>query len=89
MQVSADELSAILRELLLPPLKIRSMAGGSVANTLRGLAAGFKLSTAIIGACGDDDQGRIFMRNMSLSGVDLSRLRITKGPTAQAYIYLI
>lgn len=59
------------------------MAGGSVANTIRGLAAGFKVSTGIIGACGDDDQGRIFMHNMGLSGVDLSRLRTKKGHTAQ------
>jgi hypothetical protein len=89
-QVTVEELNHILRQvdahiLLSPSIDshFRSMAGGSVANTIRGLSAGFRLSTAIIGACGDDPQGRIFMHNMSLSGVDLSRLRIHNGPTAQ------
>uniref|UniRef100_A0A2P2JST0 Carbohydrate kinase PfkB domain-containing protein n=3 Tax=Rhizophora mucronata TaxID=61149 RepID=A0A2P2JST0_RHIMU len=65
------------------PLAVRTIAGGSVANTVRGLSAGFGVSCGIIGACGDDEQGTLFMCNMSLSGVNLSRLRKKKGPTAQ------
>ncbi|XP_072984003.1 uncharacterized protein [Typha latifolia] len=89
-QVSFEDLNHILSEVnthILPfrndlsPL--RTMAGGSVANTIRGLIAGFGVSSGIVGACGDDDQGRLFIRNMSFSGVDLSRLRTKKGPTAQ------
>ncbi|KAJ4765368.1 5-dehydro-2-deoxygluconokinase [Rhynchospora pubera] len=90
--VCLQELNHILREVnahtlpspqSLSPITIRTMAGGSVANTIRGLAAGFRLSTGIIGACGDDDQGRLFIHSMSSSGVDLSRLRTKKGHTAQ------
>ncbi|XP_072960785.1 uncharacterized protein [Typha angustifolia] len=89
-QVSFEDLNHILSEVnthILPfrndlsPL--RTMAGGSVANTIRGLIAGFGVSSGIVGACGDDDQGRLFIHNMSFSGVDLSRLRTKKGPTAQ------
>lgn len=59
------------------------MAGGSVANTIRGLRSGFGISSGIIGACGDDEQGKLFVHNMTLNGVDLSRLRKKKGHTAQ------
>ena len=59
------------------------MAGGSVANTIRGLSSGFGVSCGIIGACGDDEQGRLFVTNMTSRGVNLSRMRMKKGPTAQ------
>ncbi|KAG5542339.1 hypothetical protein RHGRI_022021 [Rhododendron griersonianum] len=62
----------------------KTIAGGSVANTIRGLTSGFGLSCGIIGACGDDEQGKLFVRNMSFYGVNLSRLRRNKGSTAQA-----
>nr|CAD1842824.1 unnamed protein product [Ananas comosus var. bracteatus] len=48
-----------------------------------GSCRGLRVSSGIVGACGDDDQGRLFCHNMSLSGVDLSRLRAKKGPTGQ------
>ena len=89
-QVSFEELDHILNEvnaLILPshddPSPVRTMAGGSVANTVRGLSAGFGISTGIIGARGDDDQGILFVNNMSFSGVDLTRLGAKKGHTAQ------
>jgi sugar/nucleoside kinase (ribokinase family) len=89
-QVSFEELNHILTEvnaLILPSSNglspVRTMAGGSVANTIRGLSAGFGISTGIIGARGDDDQGVLFVNNMSFSGVDLTRLRAKKGHTAQ------
>lgn len=62
---------------------VRTMAGGSVANTIRGLSVGFGITSGIIGACGDDEQGSLFVSNMISSGVNLSRLRMMKGPTAQ------
>lgn len=64
-------------------LPMKSMAGGSVANTIRGLSAGFGVSCGIIGACGDAEQGQSFVSNMSSYGVNLSRLRMKKGPTGQ------
>ncbi|CAI8600004.1 unnamed protein product [Vicia faba] len=63
--------------------RMKTMAGGSVANTIRGLSSGFGISSGIIGACGDDEQGQLFVNNMSSHGVDLSRLRKKKGHTAQ------
>ncbi|KAL8497873.1 hypothetical protein ACS0TY_021283 [Phlomoides rotata] len=88
--VEADELKFILREvnahiISLPenasPLK--TIAGGSVVNTIRGLAAGFGIRCGIIGACGDDDEGNLFIDNMNSYKVDLSRLRLKTGHTAQ------
>ncbi|KAI4316833.1 hypothetical protein L6164_024773 [Bauhinia variegata] len=88
--VGIEELEYILREvkshvLSSPndPSPMKTMAGGSVANTIRGLSSGFKISSGIIGAYGDDDQGRLFIDNMSFNGVNLSRLRKKKGHTAQ------
>ncbi|KAK8475039.1 hypothetical protein V6N12_008227 [Hibiscus sabdariffa] len=63
------------------PMKI--VAGGSVANTIRGLSSGFGVNSGMIGAYGDDEQGRLFLSNMNISAVYISRLRKKKGPTAQ------
>lgn len=63
--------------------QVKTIAGGSVANTVRGLSVGFGVRTGLIGAYGDDEQGRLFVTGMSFSGVNLSRLRLKKGPTAQ------
>ncbi|KAJ6412129.1 hypothetical protein OIU84_005231 [Salix udensis] len=90
MPVAIEELEHILEEVKahklpspdeLSPMK--TMAGGSVANTIRGLSSGFGVSCGIIGACGDDEQGKLFVSNMSFSGVNLSRLRMKQGHTAQ------
>ncbi|KAF9686805.1 hypothetical protein SADUNF_Sadunf02G0028000 [Salix dunnii] len=90
MPVAVEELEHILKEVKahklaspdeLSPMK--TMAGGSVANTIRGLSAGFGVSCGIIGACGDDEQGKLFVSNMSFNGVNLSRLRMKQGHTAQ------
>ncbi|KAG5098980.1 hypothetical protein AAZX31_17G238500 [Glycine max] len=94
--VELGELEHILREVKIhivschdnddddyPSSHIKTLAGGSVANTIRGLSNGFGISSGIIGACGDDEQGKLFDHNMSSNGVDLSRLRKKKGHTAQ------
>ncbi|XP_027094593.1 uncharacterized protein [Coffea arabica] len=88
--VTAEELKCILSEVNTHILSShdnssssKTMAGGSVANTIRGLAAGFGVNCGIIGACGDDEEGRLFRTNMSSYKVDLSRLRLKSGPTAQ------
>ncbi|XP_022769008.1 uncharacterized protein LOC111312732 isoform X2 [Durio zibethinus] len=65
------------------PSPVKTMAGGSVANTIRGLSSGFGVNCGMIGAYGDDEQGRLFVNNMNFSGVNISRLRKKKGPTAQ------
>jgi sugar/nucleoside kinase (ribokinase family) len=88
--VAVEELERILSEvknhILQSPDEsstVKTLAGGSVANTIRGLSAGFGISCGIIGACGDDDQGQLFMSNMSSNCVNLSRMRMKKGSTAQ------
>ncbi|KAL7117339.1 hypothetical protein ACP275_03G065900 [Erythranthe tilingii] len=88
--VAFDELKSILTEVNAhnvaspdnsSPLK--TIAGGSVANTIRGLSAGFGITCGIIGACGDDDQGSLFVDNMSFYKINLSRLRLKNGHTGQ------
>ncbi|KAF8405251.1 hypothetical protein HHK36_010152 [Tetracentron sinense] len=88
--VAFEELEHILSEVkthILPspddPSPLRTIAGGSVANTIRGLTAEFGVTCGIIGACGEDEQGRLFVHNMTFNGVNLSKLRTKKGPTAQ------
>ncbi|WOG97812.1 hypothetical protein DCAR_0417153 [Daucus carota subsp. sativus] len=88
--VDIEELRHILNELNTHTLSstddksaTKTIAGGSVANTIRGLAAGFGVSCGIIGAFGDDEQGNLFVDNMSSYGVNLSRLRKKSGHTAQ------
>ncbi|XP_060199712.1 uncharacterized protein LOC132628041 isoform X1 [Lycium barbarum] len=88
--VAVGELKHILDELNAHSLPstdneslLKTIAGGSVANTIRGLAAGFGISCGIIGACGNDEEGELFMSNMGFYKVDISRLRLKNGTTAQ------
>ncbi|KAG2303324.1 hypothetical protein Bca4012_062095 [Brassica carinata] len=83
--VQKDELEHILKELNthITAAPLKKMAGGSVANTVRGLSVGFGVATGIIGAYGDDEQGQLFVSNMGFSGVSISRLRRKKGSTGQ------
>ncbi|CAN0872513.1 ADP-dependent ribose-1-phosphate kinase [Linum grandiflorum] len=90
MRVAVEELECILKEVSTHVLDsdggsclVKTMAGGSVANTIRGLSAGFGLSCGIIGAYGDDDQGRLFVSNMTFHGINVSGLRSKKGLTGQ------
>lgn len=82
-----DELEHILKEVNthISAASFKKMAGGSVANTVRGLSVGFGVATGIIGAYGDDEQGQLFVSNMGFSGVSISRLRKKKGSTAQVF----
>ncbi|XP_019156527.1 PREDICTED: uncharacterized protein LOC109153168 isoform X2 [Ipomoea nil] len=88
--VATEELNHILDKVnayILPttenPSPLKTIAGGSVANTIRGLAAGFGIQCGIIGAYGNDQQGKLFVSNMSSYKVDISRLRLKNGHTAQ------
>ncbi|KAL1309454.1 uncharacterized protein [Arachis hypogaea] len=80
--VGIEELDYIRRELKEDHGE-KTIAGGSVANTIRGLRTSFGIPTAIIAAYGDDHQGNLFLNNMSFNGVNLSCLRKKKGHTAQ------
>ncbi|KAK2656990.1 hypothetical protein Ddye_010042 [Dipteronia dyeriana] len=84
IDVSIEELEHILREV--ERYSVLKMAGGSVSNTIRGLSAGFGVSCGLVGAYGDDEQGRLYVANMSSSGVDVSRLRAKKEPTGRCVV---
>jgi sugar/nucleoside kinase (ribokinase family) len=92
MRVTEEELDHILREVNSHFLMstngaaeqgVKTLAGGSVANTIRGLAHGLGVATALVGVRGVDDRGQMFVENMAHAGVDLSRLRAIPGLTAQ------
>ncbi|XP_024403161.1 uncharacterized protein [Physcomitrium patens] len=92
MRVTEEELDHILREVNSHFLMsangvveqgVKTLAGGSVANTIRGLAHGLGVKTALVGVRGTDDRGEMFAENMAHAGVDLSRLRAVPGLTAQ------
>ncbi|KAK3224334.1 hypothetical protein Dsin_011359 [Dipteronia sinensis] len=84
IDVSIEEFEHILREV--ESYNVLKMAGGSVSNTIRGLSAGFGVSCGLVGAYGEDEQGRLYVANMRSSGVDVSRLRAKKGPTGRCVV---
>ncbi|KAL2521073.1 pfkB-like carbohydrate kinase family protein [Forsythia ovata] len=83
LKIILSEVNAHIAAVLDNASPLKTIAGGSVANTIRGLAAGFGVTCGIIGACGNDEQGNLFIENMSSYKIDLSRLRLKNGPTAQ------
>ena len=64
------------------------MSGGSVANTVAGIA-NLGGSTAYIGRVADDQLGRIFIHDMESLGVDVRLTPSTGGaPTARSYVLI-
>mgnify|MGYP000191500565 CR=1 FL=1 len=58
--------------------------GGSAANTIYGLAK-LGVSTGLLGAVGDDSDGRAILDDLKQVGADISRIRIVSGtPTGTA-----
>ena len=72
VRVELPELERILRAA--PPST--TAAGGSAANTLRGLAAGFAVKCGVVGAVGGDEWGQRFRASLEVAGVDTSRLQV-------------
>eukprot|EP00245_Coleochaete_scutata_P017830 TRINITY_DN894_c0_g1_i2.p1 TRINITY_DN894_c0_g1~~TRINITY_DN894_c0_g1_i2.p1 ORF type:complete len:437 (-),score=61.31 TRINITY_DN894_c0_g1_i2:1119-2429(-) len=90
MRVTGEELESILaavRNHTKPPpcseRPVHTLAGGSVGNTVRGLAAGLGVRCGLVGACGTDQGGHMFCRTMKGAGIDLRHLRISEGTTGQ------
>jgi uncharacterized protein (TIGR00730 family) len=71
-RVSPDDLQKILMRVG----EFATKAGGSAANTARGLSAGFDVSVGLLGAVGRDEWGGLFTTSMTRSGVDVSRLTV-------------
>lgn len=64
------------------------MSGGSVANTIAGIA-NLGGRTAYIGRVADDQLGRIFVHDMQALGVDVRLAPATGGaPTARSYVLI-
>tara|TARA_B110000977_G_scaffold12890_1_gene16383 strand:- start:51720 stop:52802 length:1083 start_codon:yes stop_codon:yes gene_type:complete len=62
---------------------ISTRAGGSAANTARGLAKGFGVKAGLLGAVGDDDWGDLFLNAMRRNDVDVSTLTTKPGKTGR------
>jgi len=64
-----------------------SSPGGSAANTIYGLAK-LGLKTGFSGVVGDDDDGRILLRDFQQAGVDTTRIRVKTGAKTGAVLCL-
>ncbi|KAK2075722.1 hypothetical protein QBZ16_001463 [Prototheca wickerhamii] len=75
-----------VRRLLAESGEYYSRAGGSAANTTRGLA-GFGVRVRLVGARGQDEWGVLFSSSMKRLGVDIGSLVTREGcPTARCCI---
>jgi len=63
-----------------------SKPGGSIANMTRGLAAGFGVNCALVGARGADEWGAMFQSSMKRAHVDTSGVKAKEGSTARCVI---
>ncbi|KFM25332.1 putative sugar kinase [Auxenochlorella protothecoides] len=74
-----------VRRILAEAGEYYSRAGGSAANTTRGLA-GFGVHARLVGARGQDEWGVLFSSSMGRAGVDVSRVLAKPVPTARCCI---
>jgi hypothetical protein len=75
IRVDDDELQTMLVNVG----EFSTKAGGSAANTARGLAAGFDIRTSLISAVGKDEWGALFTSSMHRAGVDTSGTIVREG----------
>ena len=68
----------------LPPIS-RDTPGGNALNVAAGLAAA-GLSTAYVGAVGDDDEGRFVLAQGRARGIDMRHVAVTPGRTGRTTI---
>jgi ribokinase len=61
--------------------------GGSAANTIVGLAR-LGVPTGFIGTVGNDREGRLLLSDLRREGVDLQGIKISKGATGTALIFV-
>ena len=72
-----------LQTMLVNVGEFSTKAGGSAANTARGLAAGFDIRTSLISAVGKDEWGALFTSSMRRAGVDASKTVVRDDPEAR------
>jgi ribokinase len=66
-----DDGEAVIKESTISP-------GGSAANTIYGLAK-LGVSTGFCGVAGDDDDGKILLKDFQQVGVDIGQVRVKSG----------
>ncbi|CAK0780061.1 hypothetical protein CVIRNUC_004926 [Coccomyxa viridis] len=81
-RVGRQEIQRILAEVS----EYTTKAGGSAANTIKGLASGFGVRCQLVGARGADEQGAIFASSLKRSSVDVKKLRVGRGITGRCVI---
>ncbi len=83
-RVSFEELESLLAD---GGVQFRSSAGGSAANTPRGLADGFGFRCGVVGAVGADVWGVLYSAALQRARVDTTRLLVQQGrPTARCAV---
>jgi ribokinase len=81
--MNLDQLYLVDRTLAEGETQVESFQqtpGGSAANTIYGLAR-LGVSTGFVGTVGNDSAGQLLIEDLSLAGVDTSRIRVKEGRT--------
>jgi ribokinase len=68
-------------------LESSSFPGGSAANTIYGLAK-LGMKTGFCGVVGDDDSGKMLLRDFQKAGVDTSKIRTKRGAKSGSVLCL-
>ena len=69
-------------------VSVSTKAGGSAANTARGLSRGFGVKAGLLGAVGDDEWGSVFVDAMRAARVDVSNLSEKPGATGRCACFV-
>ena len=69
-------------------VSVSTKAGGSAANTARGLSRGFGVKAGLLGAVGDDEWGSVFVDAMRAARVDVSNLSEKPGTTGRCACFV-
>ena len=67
---------------------VSTQAGGSAANTARGLSRGFGVKAGLLGSVGDDEWGNVFKDAMRAARVDVSNLSEKPGATGRCACFV-
>ena len=89
-RVTPGELASLLSKLEADgtDTRIVTKAGGSAANTARGLSRGFGVRAGLLGAVGDDQWGNLFKQAMRDARVDVSNLSEKPGATGRCACFV-
>ena len=89
-RVDPSTLASLLSKLEAagPDVSVSTKAGGSAANTARGLSRGFGVKAGLLGAVGDDEWGSVFVDAMRAARVDVSNLSEKPGATGRCACFV-